>query len=278
MPAGTLGKKITDTTGCTTASALLSGNRSLVLYSRNSEVRFLHNAVILPTLVSFSVCELDTNLGNPSPKATVFGPLPLLQLLRPLTVKLSLEDAGLPGTAKDSAVVMVYRLNELTSSWEYTLLDHVRGSSIWYQVNRFGTYAVRLAGTILDTTWHVVGLIPPSGGTLNLLTSRLEVPPGAVNSTVPVSFRITSTTPVGLPGSTNRVFDFGPDGTVFQVPITLYVSFRDAGIEGEKISPLRFYYFNTSTSQWERQPTEINWDTGEFVVTLSHFSRYAFGR
>jgi hypothetical protein len=65
---------------------------------------------------------------------------------------------------------------------------------------------------------------------------------------------------------------------VFQTPVTLRVSFCDAGIVGEKTPKLRCYYFNSTTSAWEPQPTVQDWQNQQFVVTLSHFSRYAFGR
>ena len=271
-------ERLPDTSGCTSTTGILQINQNLTLFSRNSEARYQSNSVLLPTLVSFSICELETPAFNISSRVAVLGPLPLLQLLRPMEVRLDFVDAGLPGNTRDSSFFRLYRQNEITGGWDFVLLDQVHSSEVRYEVTQFGKYAVGLVGAVIDTTWNVIALVPPTGGTLNLLTSRLVIPNGALDSTRTISFRITNASPQGLPGSTNRVFDFGPDGTAFQVPVTLYVSFQDAGMEGEKVRPLRFYYYNTSTSSWEIQPTEVDWRTGELVVTLSHFSRYAFGR
>jgi hypothetical protein len=125
----------------------------------------------------------------------------------------------------------------------------------------------------------VTGLVTPSnGGVLNLLTSRLVVPPYAVTTTTSITWVLRSETPGGLSGALNRVYDFGPEGLSFQVPSTLYVSFADAGLGNNDPQLYTFYYFNESTQSWEAQATGVDLPNQRFVVTLHHFSRYAFGR
>jgi hypothetical protein len=241
-------------------------------------VSFSGLSVLLPTSVSFSICNLDTPPAGLSSKKAVFGPDPLLGLLDPLDAKISLHDAGLPFGTPEGTPIRVFRLNENTSQWEFALNASVVTSQVRFQTGRFGTYAVQLLATVIDTTWRTIQLIPPSGGTLNLLNSRLVIPAGALPESTTISFEITVATPIGLPGATNRVFDFGPEGTVFLSDITLYVPFEDAGITGEKIPPLRFYWWDPVFTRWDRQPTDVDWLNQRFVVRLRHFSRYAFGR
>jgi len=125
----------------------------------------------------------------------------------------------------------------------------------------------------------VTGLVTPSnGGTLDLLHSRFVVPPNAVTRTTRIAWVLRAETPDGLPGALNRVYDFGPEGLVFQVPGTLYVSFGDAGLGNNNPNLYTFYYFNEATQNWEPQPTAVDVGNNRFVVTLQHFSRYAFGR
>ena len=125
----------------------------------------------------------------------------------------------------------------------------------------------------------VVGLVTPLlGGTLNLSKSRLVVPPLAVLIPTLVNFSIITAAPEGLPGALNRVYEFSPDGLIFLLPSSLYISFSDAGVGNEDPSLYRFYYFNESQNRWESQPTQVDMSHGQYIVTLNHFSRYAFGR
>ncbi len=268
-----------DTSQCSSVSGirqLTGGDLKLQLF--NSQAVYKGGSVLLPTPVSFSICSLDTAGTNLAPKVASFGPNTDQIFLRPIEVKLKFVDAGLPATTRDKTPFRLYRKNEITGSWDFVLNAKTGGSDLQYKVSLNGTYAVTLSNIAIDTTWTSTGLITPSGGTISLLTSRIEFPQGAVLTNTLVSFTVSQATPVGLPGGTNRVYTFGPEGIGFQTPVTLYVPFSDAGIEGDKITPLRFFYLNPSTNTWVEQPTRIDWENQRFVVTLSHFSQYAFGR
>ncbi|HET6272161.1 MAG TPA: hypothetical protein VFG32_04225 [Bacteroidota bacterium] len=136
------------------------------------------------------------------------------------------------------------------------------------------------AGGLLRRVLGIVtGLVTPSnGGTLDLLHSRFVVPPNAVTRTTLIEWVLRVEIPNGLQGALNRIYDFGPEGVVFQVPGTLYVSFGDAGLGNNDPYLYTFYYFNESTRRWEPQSTDVDVAHQRFVVTLHHFSRYAFGR
>ena len=271
-----------DTSDCSTVSAILQSNKELILKSGNSQVTYPKRSVLQTTLVSFSICQLDTTGTLLLPKAVVLGPISNLSFSTPLEVKIDTVGAGLPTNTLDGAYFRVYRLNEVTGVWDSVDMDWVKNGFVKYQVNQNGTYAVKL-----DSAWKVRGVIPPHGGTLRLLHSQITFPPGALRDSTLVSFNITGgVTPIGLVGATDRVFDFGPEGLVFNAPVTLQVAFEDAGIDptaGLRMSLIdpygyTFYYFDEIKGIWVPQPTSVDMVNQEYVVTLSHFSRYAFGR
>ncbi|MBM2840470.1 MAG: hypothetical protein HW412_998 [Bacteroidetes bacterium] len=265
-----------DTSQCNTVSGILLPGDSLKLSLGVSKVKYRVGTVSVPTPVSFSICRLDTT-GTPlRPMVAVFGPFSNLVFLQGFDVQLSLADVGLPTATPIRGYFKLFRLNEVSGEWDSVKVGRINGVNLKYSINRNGTYAITF-----DTTWVASSVISPAGGTLSLFCSIITFPAGALRDSTLVSFRITTgVTPVGLPGATDQVFDFEPEGIVFQVPVTLRVSFADAGIneEEDKVAPLRCYYFNPTTSAWEPQPTAIDWQSQLFVVTLSHFSRYAFGR
>lgn len=119
---------------------------------------------------------------------------------------------------------------------------------------------------------------PSRGGTLRLMNSKLVLFPGSVSEPVSVSWTIENDAPEGLKGALQRIYRFSPDGLVFNTPGKAYISFKDAGLGKRNPNSYRFYYFNESTGKWERQKTQVNIFLKQFVVTMHHFSRYAFGR
>ncbi|HEX9657981.1 MAG TPA: hypothetical protein VGB89_13830 [Bacteroidota bacterium] len=273
--------KIGDTTGCMTSSGFAIPTLNVQLFSGASGLsyaKFKAGSVLALTPASFSVCSLDTTSSSFATKGTSLslGLLPVS--LVPVDVQLEYVDAGFPSNTSSGTYFDVFRLNQGTGVWEFVLVDRTAGGKVRYSVSTMGTYALRLLQSVIDTTWRAQGLITSLGGTINLLGASLVIPAGALLDTTMITFDLTETMPIGLPGATRRVYDFGPEGSIFQVPITFYVPFDDAGITGEKVPNLRLYWFDPATNSWVRQPTESDWTNRRFVATLSHFSRYAFGR
>jgi hypothetical protein len=131
------------------------------------------------------------------------------------------------------------------------------------------------------------GVVTPSaGGTIALVTapniildSRLTFPPQSVVAPETVTFSLyQEVPPPGLVAPLNRGYYFTPDGVTFQEPCTLHVSFVDANVGSNDPTLYRCYYYNQQTTQWVLQQTTAVLSRQEFVVPLSHFSRYAFGR
>jgi len=126
---------------------------------------------------------------------------------------------------------------------------------------------------------RVTALVTPlNGGTLSIQSSRLVIPPYAVVAPTLVTWELRVESPEDLTEPLNRIYEFWPDGLVFLVPITLDVSFTDAGLGGRDPNQYRCYYYNELSQSWEPQPTTVDVANRRFVVTLNHFSRYAFGR
>lgn len=252
------------------------------LYAGGSYIKLKHHSVLLPTTVSFSICDWDSSGTNLVPKAQSFSTFPPTVFLEEEQVKLTLEDSGLPLTTRNDTRVLVYKFSSLTGLWEFHEQTKYHSGSVKYTITQPGSYAVTLGSTVVvDTTWRGSGLITPAdGGTFNILRSSLSAPPGAVTTPTPVSLDITVCVPEGLPNGLDRVYDFLPEGTIFQIPVTFRVAFEDAGLEVEDTYPglIKFYYFNPSTNLWEVQPTQVDWENQQFVVQLNHFSRYGFGR
>jgi hypothetical protein len=120
---------------------------------------------------------------------------------------------------------------------------------------------------------------PRRGGSLRLLHSKLVIMPRSVTDRVRVTWSIRKEEPEGLGGGLPRIYEFSPGGLKFKTPAKAFISFEDAGVDRHS-SPrdYSFYYFDESTGRWEKQKTHVNVGKRRFVVTMHHFSRYAFGR
>jgi len=144
--------------------------------------------------------------------------------------------------------------------------------------------AQRSDGVLADVVLNrllgrVTRLVTPLlGGTLPILNSSLVVPPFAVLTPLLATWELRVETPVGLSDPLSRIYEFWPDGTIFLRSTSLNVSFVDAGLGSRNPYDYRCYYFNEQTGSWEVQPTIVDMQNQRFVVTIDHFSRYAFGR
>jgi hypothetical protein len=269
-----LGYAVGDST--VTGSAVLYPDSALNLTVLQSHITYLSQSVVTPTVVSMTIRDLDTTGVPLLPRCVVFGPDHEFRFLRTATIHMSAVDAGLAIGEPNNSNYMLYRLNETTGRWEFHDNPVIKQGAVFnFYIRRNGVYALGP----LDTSWTTSGLVSPdSGGTLNLLSSMFSAPAGAVASPTVVTFTIFVSTPEDLPGATDRIFDFEPEGLTFETPCIAYISFADAGIMGEKIPPLHCYYFDAENFAWVRQETSIDWQRQKFIVRLHHFSRYAFGR
>jgi hypothetical protein len=260
---------------CMTASGVLRPDRALQLKIGKSKANYQIGAVLSPTEVSFSICDLDPNGTTLAPKVQVFGPNSSLTFLNSVKVELELEHAGLPPNSPDNVRYMILRHDELSGNWYLHQKGKIKKKKIMYDIFQNGSYALALDSAVIQIVTR------NEGGRLDLFRSNLNVAPGAFDQTRTIAFQMQHQTPEDLPYAWERVYEFLPDQSQFQAPVTLSVSFADAGRSGisGKLFNIKLYHFDESTSRWVlERDAQIDWVNKRVVVELTHFSRYAFAR
>jgi hypothetical protein len=120
---------------------------------------------------------------------------------------------------------------------------------------------------MMDKT--VSGLIGPKGGVLQVkldgsLPAVFRFPAEALKVETLITIRASV---VGMPSGSVVVYDCGPDGTVFDVPLEVVQP------EPNGKSAASLYYFNEKLSQWELQETSPVKDRNA-LFHIYHFSKY----
>lgn len=107
---------------------------------------------------------------------------------------------------------------------------------------------------------------PNNGGTLTNMDATVTVPSGALSSAMNFSIRV--------PNTGFQLYELGPHGTVFNVPVTLTVSYANADLSTVDESTIRIAFLNPNTGAW----MTVNGvrDSVNMTVTaqLKHFSTY----
>jgi len=99
----------------------------------------------------------------------------------------------------------------------------------------------------------------------------LYFPPYAMNQATTITMDWEST------GFLEGGAQFSPHGTQFNEPVTIWISYKDADLNGINEQDLKIWYFNEDTGMWELIGDVV--DTANKMVggLLNHFSRYAIG-
>lgn len=113
-------------------------------------------------------------------------------------------------------------------------------------------------------------VIGPDGGVLPHADHRLEVPAGALDAPLELSFSV--------PVSDTLTFDMGPHGTQFNLPVSLVFDYSDADLTGVNEALLQVYYYDPSTQIFEAIPTQVDSVNKVIIGYTDHFSRYAIIR
>jgi hypothetical protein len=71
------------------------------------------------------------------------------------------------------------------------------------------------------------------------------------------------------------VYEFGPEGTVFNNTVTVTLSYRDADLRGVPEDNLRIFYYNPVRNLWELKGGIVDKVNKTVSAELQHFSRYA---
>lgn len=92
--------------------------------------------------------------------------------------------------------------------------------------------------------------------------------------------------PGDLPADTTIVFgwdsqgyitDLGPHGIVFNGPVVIRLSYKDADLTGVNEDNLRIWYYDEQANEWELIGGTVNKNEKLVEGTVEHFSRYAIG-
>jgi len=105
-----------------------------------------------------------------------------------------------------------------------------------------------------------------NGGELSLFDVSMTVPAGAVPNDTLFS--------ISIPDINVFYNEFGTDGLVFDRPVTVTMSYRDADLTGVDESTIRIAYFNNATGWFEDVLCEVDFENKEVTAQLNHFSAY----
>lgn len=96
--------------------------------------------------------------------------------------------------------------------------------------------------------------------------SSLDFQPGAVPQDTIINFDWDSQ---------GYVSDLSPHGIVFNNPVTMRLSYKDADLTGVNEDSLKIWYYHSGTDSWELIGGTVNKTEKYVEVIITHFSRYA---
>jgi hypothetical protein len=127
----------------------------------------------------------------------------------------------------------------------------------------FGASGAALAPVDLYTE----AVIPSrSGGTLSLLDVILTVPAGAVKNDTLFS--------ISVPDDELFYNEFGTSGLVFDVPVTVTMSYRNADLSGITESHIKLAWLDERTNTWRSMACVVDTVSKTVTGNLYHFSAY----
>jgi len=110
----------------------------------------------------------------------------------------------------------------------------------------------------------------------------LEIPPGALRENCTITIGLVENPPA-LPENTKaigKVLDFGPDGTLFDMPITVRIPYTWQDLKNSGVSDpalLEVWTFNPVTLAWEAVPVD-RVEGWYLVYQVRHFSMFTTGK
>lgn len=106
-----------------------------------------------------------------------------------------------------------------------------------------------------------------TGGRLELVDVILDIPPGALD--------VDTTYSINIPDLSVFYNEFGTDGLVFNVPVTVTMSYRGADLSGVDESSIRIGWWNEDDQQWVDMVCSLDRVNQTVTGQLNHFSAYA---
>jgi len=123
---------------------------------------------------------------------------------------------------------------------------------------------VLLSATETKTTSK--SITTTSGGTVTVNDFSISIPPGAVSSEKNISINCNSDEYLQA--------DFGPDGTQFNLPATLAISYANADMTGITPVNLSISWFDPNQGKWIDLGGTVNTKAKTVSVQVWHFTEY----
>ncbi len=105
------------------------------------------------------------------------------------------------------------------------------------------------------------------GGIISLLDVELTFPPNALPADTVIF--------IDIPDAAVFENHFGTDGLVFNSPVKVVMSYRDADLTGIDESKITLAWFNNVTSQWNSMVCVLDRVNKTVTGNVEHFSAYA---
>jgi hypothetical protein len=105
------------------------------------------------------------------------------------------------------------------------------------------------------------------GGQLSLFDVTLDIPPDAVDNDTLFS--------ICIPNIEVFYNEFGTDGLVFNTPVEVTMSYRDADLTGIDESTIRIAWFDERSGEFRDMVCEVDTDNKVVTGELNNFSAYA---
>ncbi len=105
------------------------------------------------------------------------------------------------------------------------------------------------------------------GGVLELFDVILVIPPGAVDNDTVFS--------ISIPDPNVFFNDFGTDGLVFNIPVTVIMSYRDADLSAVDESTIRVAFYDEYYDEYQDVRGTVDHVNKTVTAELHHFSAYA---
>lgn len=122
--------------------------------------------------------------------------------------------------------------------------------------------------TLSPGAYHADAVIPgATGGRLELVDVILDVPAGALDNDTTYS--------IDIPDINVFYNEFGTDGLVFNVPVTVTMSYRGADLSGVDESSIRIGWWDEDNLKWTDMVCTVDKVNQTVTGQLHHFSAYA---
>jgi len=105
-----------------------------------------------------------------------------------------------------------------------------------------------------------------SGGTVTVNELSISIPPGAVSGDKNISINCNHDEYLQA--------DFGPDGTQFNIPATLTISYANADMTGMTPANLSISWFNPNAGKWVDLGGTVDTNAQTVSVPVWHFTEY----